>query len=75
MEDDDNPMPDTMSDPEKVAATVRLLTLDKQTDNHFLGHRKPGGVGRIYGGQVVAQALRVEATQRRVAGGDDSPIR
>ena len=57
MEDDENPMPDTMSDPEKVAATVRLLTLDKQTENHFLGHRKPGGIGRIYGGQVVAQAL------------------
>ena len=57
MQDDDNPMPDTMSDEEKIAATVRLLTLDKQTDNHFLGHRKPGGVGRIYGGQVVAQAM------------------
>ena len=57
MEDDENPMPDTMSDDEKVAATVRLLTLDQQTENHFLGHRKPGGLGRIYGGQVVAQAL------------------
>ncbi len=57
MDEDDNPMPDTMSDAEKVAATVRLLTLDKQTDNHFLGHRKPGGIGRIYGGQVVAQAM------------------
>jgi acyl-CoA thioesterase II len=57
MEDDDNPMPDTMSEAEKTAAIVRLLTLDKQTDNHFLGHRKPGGVGRIFGGQVVAQAM------------------
>lgn len=57
MEDDDNPMPDAMSDAEKVAATVRLLTLEAQTENHFMGHRKPGGIGRIYGGQVVAQAL------------------
>lgn len=24
---------------------------------HFVGHRRPGGVGRVFGGQVVGQAL------------------
>ncbi|GGD77435.1 acyl-CoA thioesterase [Croceicoccus mobilis] len=57
MENDEQPFPEGMSETEKVAELVRLLTLEQQTENHFLGQRKLGGIGRIFGGQVVAQAL------------------
>lgn len=49
-----------------VAPDVDFLTqgliwlLDVQPGEvagHFIGRRKPGGVGRVFGGQVVAQAL------------------
>jgi acyl-CoA thioesterase-2 len=37
---------------------------------HFVGPRKPGGVGRVFGGQVVAQALM--AASRTVS--EDRPV-
>ena len=41
-----------------------LLTVEKRGDDAFLGHPQPGGVGRVFGGQVIAQAL--QAAQRSV---------
>jgi len=70
MQDDEESFPPNLDPEERVAALVRLLTLDKQTENHFLGHRKPGGVGRIFGGQVIAQAL---AAAECTVGDDLSP--
>lgn len=70
MENDEQPFPEGMSETEKVAALVKLLTPEQQTGNHFLGHRKPGGIGRIFGGQVVAQAL---AAAHRTVGPDRRP--
>ena len=38
---------------------VRLLTVERSEDNSgFIGRSQPGGVGRVFGGQVVAQALQ-----------------
>jgi acyl-CoA thioesterase-2 len=40
-----------------VAALVRLLTVEPQGEDRFIGRRKKGGVGRVFGGEVIAQAL------------------
>jgi acyl-CoA thioesterase-2 len=42
---------------ELVNQFVRLLSLKPAGDDRFVGRRKPGGVGRVFGGQVIAQAL------------------
>lgn len=34
-----------------------LLTVTRMGDGWYLGKRKAGGVGRVFGGQVIAQAL------------------
>ena len=34
-----------------------LLSVTRMGDGWYLGKRKPGGVGRVFGGQVIAQAL------------------
>ncbi|MGI8944275.1 MAG: acyl-CoA thioesterase [Qipengyuania sp.] len=41
-----------------VAGLVRLLTVDRTDENNFIGREQPGGIGRVFGGQVVAQALQ-----------------
>lgn len=41
----------------RVQALLHLLDAQPQGDGWFHGGRKPGGVGRIYGGQTIAQAL------------------
>jgi acyl-CoA thioesterase-2 len=39
-------------------ALVHLLDVGPgHAENHFVGVRKPGGAGRVFGGQVVGQAL------------------
>jgi len=44
--------------PEQLAAwLVKLLDVKDLGEDRFEGRRKRGGVGRVYGGQVVAQAL------------------
>ena len=55
---------DGESTPEQlVAGLVSLLDAQPQGDDRFLGLRKPGGIGRVFGGQVIAQALHAaEAT-------------
>lgn len=46
------PAPDAL-----VADLLALLDLEPRGDDSFVGRRKKGGVGRVFGGQVVAQAL------------------
>jgi len=50
-----------------VGRLVHLLTLQPQGDDMLLGTPQPGGVGRVYGGQVIAQAL--QAAQASVTDG------
>lgn len=40
-----------------VAGLIRLLDVRSSGDDQFIGARKPGGRGRVYGGQVIGQAL------------------
>ena len=40
-----------------VADLTTLLSVQRMGDGWYLGRRKPGGVGRVFGGQVIAQAL------------------
>ena len=40
-----------------VTELEELLTVNRMGDGWYLGKRKPGGVGRVFGGQVIAQAL------------------
>lgn len=54
----------------RVAALIRLLDVTPTADDHFAGRRKPGGEGRVFGGQVIAQALA--AAERTVA--EDRPV-
>ncbi|EAQ29476.1 acyl-CoA thioesterase II [Erythrobacter sp. NAP1] len=50
-----------------VAGLVDLLTVEKRSSDIYLGSPQKGGVGRVFGGQVVAQAL--QAAQASVADG------
>ena len=40
-----------------VDGLIKLLAVKPQGDDQFLGRKKRGGVGRMFGGQVIAQAL------------------
>jgi acyl-CoA thioesterase len=40
-----------------VTELEELLSVQRMGDGWYLGMRKPGGVGRVFGGQVIAQAL------------------
>jgi len=40
-----------------VAGLVKLLTVQQTGEDQFLGLRKKGGIGRVFGGEVIAQAL------------------
>lgn len=42
---------------ELVARLLRLIDVTPADTDHFIGSRKPGGIGRVFGGQVIAQAL------------------
>ncbi len=50
--DEITPTPDQL-----VTELEQLLTVTRMGDGWYLGMRKPGGVGRVFGGQVIAQAL------------------
>ena len=68
-------MDETPSPEQLVAGLIRLLDvtpLDVPSGeaDHFAGRRKPGGKGRVFGGQVIAQALC--AAERTVA--EDRPV-
>ncbi|MFZ5746206.1 MAG: acyl-CoA thioesterase [Pseudomonadota bacterium] len=53
-----------MTEPAELAAEtlvdqlVTLLTVEEIDTDLYRGSRQPGGVGRVFGGQVVAQALQ-----------------
>lgn len=51
-------MADTPPPQEIVADFVRLLTVGAQGADRFSGAPQPGGMGRVFGGQVIAQALQ-----------------
>ena len=51
-------MTDTKTPEDLVAGLIRLLTVTDKGDGHFTGRQQPGGIGRVFGGQVVAQALQ-----------------
>ncbi|MEH3038897.1 MAG: acyl-CoA thioesterase II [Sphingomonas paucimobilis] len=55
------PTPDDL-----IAGLVRLLDIEEIDTNLYRGARNPGGVGRVFGGQVIAQAL--QAAQRSIGG-------
>ena len=57
----DNTAPDA-SPAELARALVDLLTIEELDTDLYRGSRQPGGVGRVFGGQVIAQAL--QAAQR-----------
>lgn len=40
-----------------VDGLTHLLTVTPLGEDRFLGKRQPGGVGRVFGGEVIAQAL------------------
>lgn len=53
----------TDTSPETLAeGLITLLDVEKIDTDLYRGARKPGGVGRVFGGQVIAQAL--QAAQR-----------
>ena len=41
-----------------VAGLIDLLTVRPDGSDRFVGAAQPGGVGRVFGGQVIAQALQ-----------------
>ena len=43
---------------ELVTGLVRLLTVTRRGEDAFTAPQQPGGVGRVFGGQVIAQALQ-----------------
>jgi acyl-CoA thioesterase-2 len=60
-----NPSPEQL-----VSGLLRLLDLESTGDDAFVGRRRPDGMGRMFGGQVIAQAL--VAAERTV--GSDRPV-
>jgi len=61
----------TDSNPEqRVAALLRTLDLESGAADTFVGHNHPDGRGRMFGGQVIAQAL--VAAERTVD--EDRPV-
>ncbi|MBB4087650.1 acyl-CoA thioesterase [Sphingomonas carotinifaciens] len=54
---------DDTTDPRRLAQDlVDLLDVEELDTDLYRGRRQPGGVGRVFGGQVIAQAL--QAAQR-----------
>jgi acyl-CoA thioesterase-2 len=64
-------MSETSPTPQSLVRELEaLLTVTRMGDGWYLGKRKPGGVGRVFGGQVIAQALAAAqdtVSQERVA--------
>lgn len=60
-------MTHTPSPEELVAGLVRLLTVEKRAADVYAGPPQADGIGRVFGGQVLAQAL--QAAQASVTDG------
>jgi acyl-CoA thioesterase II len=57
--------PNSDANQHEVDALIALLTVSETGDDLFTGGIKPDGIGRVFGGQVIAQALM--AAQNSVA--------
>lgn len=53
-----------------VSELVDLLRLDEEGPGRFVGQPQKGGMGRVFGGQVIAQAL--QASQATIAAATDA---
>lgn len=51
-------MSETPSCDEVISGFVRLLRVAEQGECRFTGSPQPGGMGRVFGGQVIAQGLQ-----------------
>ena len=60
-------MTDTPTNEELVAGLIRLLTVEKRAADVHAGPPQTDGIGRMFGGQVLAQAL--QAAQGTVSDG------
>ncbi|QFT77223.1 acyl-CoA thioesterase II [Erythrobacter sp. THAF29] len=60
-------MSDTPSPQRLVEGLLRLLTVEKRAADIYAGPPQKGGIGRVFGGQVLAQAL--QAAQASVTDG------
>jgi len=60
-------MTETPTNEELVAGLVRLLTVEKRAADIYAGRQQVDGMGRVFGGQVLAQAL--QAAQASVTNG------
>ena len=49
----DSPSPENL-----VADLVKLLTVTADGPDNYIGRQKTGGVGRVFGGQVIAQGIQ-----------------
>ncbi len=59
----DQPPTETPSPERLVSGLIKLLEVKPLGDDRFTGRKRRGGVGRVFGGQVIAQALAAaEAT-------------
>lgn len=63
-------MSETPSPERLVAGLVKLLTVEADGDMRFTGRAQKNGVGRMFGGQVIAQAL--QAAQATVGDGKEA---
>ena len=60
-------MSDSIPPEELVGGLVKLLTVQKRASDVYQGQPQKGGTGRVFGGQVIAQAL--QAAQASVTDG------
>jgi acyl-CoA thioesterase-2 len=60
-------MTDTPTNEQLVAGLIRLLTVEKRAADVYAGPPQADGIGRVFGGQVLAQAL--QAAQGSVTDG------
>ncbi len=51
-------MSDAPAPADIIAGLVKLLSVPASGEDNFTGAPQPGGVGRVFGGQVIAQALQ-----------------
>ncbi|MEL7319534.1 MAG: acyl-CoA thioesterase II, partial [Pseudomonadota bacterium] len=51
-------MSDTPTPEKLVNGLVELLTVEKRASDIYRGSPQKGGMGRVFGGQVLAQALQ-----------------
>ncbi len=58
-------MTETPTNEQLVAGLVKLLTVEKRAADVHVGRQQKDGIGRVFGGQVLAQAL--QAAQASVA--------